>query len=79
MADILHLSAISWAQWRGWLISDYRRSTHTHFRGACDVVVIVVGNGHGDTSSNPGQIIAFHLALMLLGKYESKDFSPRYG
>ena len=24
-------------------------------RGACSVMVIVVGNGHGDTSSNPGQ------------------------
>ena len=24
-------------------------------RGACDVMVIVVGNGHGDTSSNPGR------------------------
>ena len=23
--------------------------------GACRVMVIVVGNGHGDTSSNPGQ------------------------
>ena len=23
--------------------------------GACGVMVIVVGNGHGDTSSNPGQ------------------------
>ena len=25
------------------------------FGGARGVVVIVVGNGHGDTSSNPGQ------------------------
>ena len=23
--------------------------------GACGVIVILVGNGHGDTSSNPGQ------------------------
>ena len=23
--------------------------------GACGVMVIIVGNGHGDTSSNPGQ------------------------
>ena len=23
--------------------------------GACGVMVIVVGNGHGDTRSNPGQ------------------------
>ena len=26
-----------------------------HSVGARDVVVIVVGNGHGDTSSNPGR------------------------
>ena len=25
------------------------------FGGACGVMVIVVGNGHGDTSSNPGR------------------------
>ena len=23
--------------------------------GACGVMVIIVGNGHGDTSSNPGR------------------------
>ena len=26
-----------------------------YFGGACGVMVIVVGNGHGDTSSNPGR------------------------
>ena len=26
-------------------------------------MVILAGNGHGDTSSNPGQLIAFHIAL----------------
>ena len=26
-----------------------------HSGGACGVMVIVVGNGHGDTSSNPGR------------------------
>ena len=32
-------------------------------------MVIVVGNGHGDTSSNPGRDkIAFHIALIPLGK-----------
>ena len=25
------------------------------FGGACGIIVIVVGNGHGDTSSNPGR------------------------
>ena len=25
------------------------------FRSACGVIVIVIGNGHGDTSSNPRQ------------------------
>ena len=33
----------------------------------CGVMVIVVGIGHGDTSSNPG-LIAFHIALIPLGK-----------
>ena len=28
--------------------------THTNIGGAGGVMVIVVGNGHGDTSSNPG-------------------------
>ena len=28
---------------------------HKITRGACGVIVIVVGNGHGDTSSNPGR------------------------
>ncbi len=31
------------------------------------VIVIVVGNGHDGTSSNPG-LIAFHIALIPLGK-----------
>ena len=34
---------------------------------ACGVMVIVAGIGHGDTSSNPG-LIAFHIALIPLGK-----------
>ena len=33
----------------------------------CGVMVIVTGIGHGDTSSNPG-LIAFHIALIPLGK-----------
>ena len=32
------------------------------------VMVIVVGNGHGDTSSNPGRYIAFQIAVIPLGK-----------
>ena len=35
--------------------------------GARGVMVIVAGIGHGDTSSNPG-LIAFHVALIPLGK-----------
>ena len=35
--------------------------------GARGVMVIVVGNGHDNTSSNPG-LIAFHIALIPLGK-----------
>ena len=37
--------------------------------GACGVMVIVIGNGHGDTSSNPGrEWLHFHIALIPLGK-----------
>ena len=35
--------------------------------GVRGVMVIVAGIGHGDTSSNPG-LIAFHIALIPLGK-----------
>ena len=37
------------------------------YGGARDVMVIVAGIGHGDTSSIPG-LIAFHIALIPLGK-----------
>ena len=43
--------------------------------GARGVMVIVVGNGHGDTSSNPGRDIAFHIALISLGKVWIQLFS----
>ena len=33
----------------------FRKSSSLSFAGARGVVVIVVGNGHGDTSSNPGR------------------------
>ena len=40
-----------------------------HFGGARGVMVIVVGNRHGDTSSNPGRDwLHFIIALILLGK-----------
>ena len=35
--------------------------------GASGVMVIIAGIGHGNTSSNPG-LIAFHIALIPLGK-----------
>ena len=43
--------------------------------GACGVMVIVVRNGHGKTSSNPGRDIAFHIALIPLGKVGIQLFS----
>ena len=43
--------------------------------GARGVMVIVAGIGHGDTSSNPG-LIAFHIALIPLGKVWIQLFSP---
>ena len=30
-------------------------TVYKYMGGACGVMVIVVGNGHGDTSSNPGR------------------------
>ena len=46
----------------------YRISqTFSQFGGASGVMVIVAGIGHGNTSSNPG-LIAFHIALIPLGK-----------
>ena len=42
----------------------YIYNTHGGARG---VMVIVAGIGHGDTSSNSG-LIAFHIALIPLGK-----------
>ena len=42
--------------------------------GAHGVMVIVAGIGHGDTSSNPG-LIAFHIALIPLGKVWIQLFS----
>ena len=40
---------------------------HLFLGGARDVMVIVAGIGHGDTSSNPG-LNAFHISLIPLGK-----------
>ena len=41
------------------------------------VIVIVVGNEHGDTSSNSGRgLIDFHIALIPLGKVWIQLFSP---
>ena len=37
------------------LYCDGTQSYITNDGGALGVMVIVVGNGHGDTSSNPGQ------------------------
>ena len=44
--------------------------------GARGVMVIVVGNGHGDTSSNPGgDRLHFHISLIPLGKIWIQLFS----
>ena len=44
------------------------------YKGASGVMVIAAGIGHGDTSSNPG-LIAFHIALIPLGKVWIQLFS----
>ena len=37
------------------LTRDYEMAKYTISEGARGVMVIVTGNGHGDTSSNPGR------------------------
>ena len=60
MSAILHYFArpICWAE---------NMLTVSFGGGVRGVMVIVAGIGHGDTSSNPG-LIAFHIALIPLGK-----------
>ena len=45
--DIKYIRPVTWAY------SVYNRAQYRHSGGGCSVMVIVVGNGHGDTSSNP--------------------------
>ena len=48
--------------------------------GALGVMVIVVGNGHGDTSSNPARDwLHFHMALIPFGKVWIQLFPSSYG
>ena len=45
--------------------------------GACGVMVIVVGNEHGDTSSKSWtRLIAFHIALISPWERYESDYSP---
>ena len=62
----IHASSATW-WWFLCYINDYG--------GARGVIVIVIGNGHGDTSSNPGRDIVFHIALIPLGKVWIQLFS----
>ena len=48
-------------------LGNTKENNLTQVGGARGVMVIVAGIGHGDTSSNPG-LIAFHIALIPLGK-----------
>ena len=46
------------------------------YEGVRGVMIIVEGNGFGDTSSNPGRpLIGFHIALIHLGKEGIRLFS----
>ena len=61
-------------QLRLWLTSRLR--VNMQQQGARGVMVIVVGNGHSNTSSNPGRDpIPFHIALIPLGKVWIQLFS----
>ena len=49
---------------------------NTENGGARGVMVIVIGNGHSDTSSNPRRDwLHFHIALIPLGKVWIQFFS----
>ena len=37
------------------MLEKRRMNVSKYKRGACGVMVIVAGNGHGDSSSNPGR------------------------
>ena len=65
-----------------------RAHTHTHkiikydffIEGARSVMVIVVGNGHGNTSSNPGwEWLHFTYPKYPWERYESNYFPSSYG
>ena len=47
------------SSFKKWLPKNYSFTNHIYliyiFGGARDVMVIVVGNGHGNMSSNPGR------------------------
>ena len=56
------------------------RSLSLIIRGARGVIVIVVGNEHGDTSSKSWtRLIAFHIALILLGNVWIQLIFSSYG
>ena len=68
-------------RWVTWTIFSWQLGCHQSCEklglflgGACGVMVIVVGIGYGDTSSNPG-LITFHIALIPLGKVWIQLFS----
>ena len=44
-----------WGVWITCLLLLLSDSPRGVLGGACGVMVIVIGNGHGDTSSNPGR------------------------
>ena len=53
----------------------------SEFEGVLSVMVIVVGNGIDDLSSNPrlGCLHVFHFVLILLGQAHIYVFSQGYG
>ena len=68
MLKNVHLFPCSWGY-------DYVNA-YLQLGGASGVVVIAVGNEHGDTSSNPGRYwLTFHIALIPLGKVWIQLFS----
>ena len=73
LPDVFQITAIAFVSVINYHINGFA-SDLRHPVCALDVVVIVAGIGHSDTSSNPG-LITFHMALIPLGKVWIQLFS----
>ena len=73
-ASVLQIGSVAFPP--GQCSSPQLHPCHWLFGGALGLIVIVVGNGHCDSSSNLGRVsLNFHIALIHLGKVWIQLFS----